>query len=78
MKKFFLVVPFACLMTACGDPSVEDLLGDPELLGKTMQECEEKMAQGKGDDSESCKIVTEAQKKMAEALYKNAINQSKK
>jgi hypothetical protein len=69
MKKLFLVLPFVCLITACGDPSVEDLLEDQELLGKTMQECIAKAAQGEKDTSEKCNNANEAYKKLAKATY---------
>ncbi len=78
MKKLFLALPFVCLITACGDPSVDDLIEDPELLGKVFQECIAKSAQGKEDDSGKCKNAVEAQKKMAKAIYNNAIKSLKK
>ena len=78
MKKIFLALPFVFLITACGDPSVDDLIEDPELLGKVFQECMVKSAQGKVDDSEKCKNAAEAQKKMARAIYNNAIKSLKK
>jgi len=78
MKKLFLALPFVCLITACGDPSVDDLIEDPELFGKVFQECIVKSAQGKEDDSEKCKSAAEAQKKMAKAIYNNAMKSLKK
>ena len=78
MKKLLLALPLVFVITACGDPSVEDFLDDPELLGKTFQECMVKKAKGEKDESEKCKNVNEAQKKMARAIYNNAIKSLKK
>ena len=75
MKKLLLAVPFTVLLTACGPASVEDLMEDPELLGKVMQECTMKMAQGKDSDSEECKNAAEAQKKMANNMMKGMMKQ---
>jgi len=69
MKKL-LLVPFVCLISACSAPSVEDLMDDPELLSKSYQECIVKTAKGE-EETETCKNVNEAQKKMGEALLKN-------
>lgn len=78
MKKLLLFVPFVCVITACGDPSVEDFMDDPELLGKTFQECMVKVAKGEEDESEKCENANEAQKKMAKAIWNNAIKSLKK
>jgi len=77
MKQLLLALPFMFLITACGAPSVEDFMDDPELLGKTFQECMVEAAKGKEDESEKCKNATEAQKKIATAIYNNAIKSMK-
>ena len=75
MKKLLAAIPVTVLLTACGAPSVEDLIEDPELLGKIIQECTMKMAQGKDSDSEECKNAAEAQKKMAGNMMKGMMKQ---
>lgn len=75
MKKLLLAIPFTVLLTACGPASVEDLMEDPELLGKVIKKCTMKMAQGKDSDSEECRNATEAQKKMASNMMKEMMKQ---
>jgi len=72
MKKLLLALPFVFVITACGDPSVEDFLDDPELMGKTAQECIGEKAKGEKDESEKCKNANEAQKKYLNAMLNNA------
>lgn len=75
MKKLLLAIPFTVLLTACGPASVEDLMEDPELLSKVIQECTMKMAQGKDSDSEECQNAAEAQKKMTGNLMNGWMKQ---
>lgn len=69
------VAPFALLLTACGAPSVNDLVEDPELLAETAQKCSKLMAQGKNADTEECKNAQLAQKKIIENMTKGIMNQ---
>jgi hypothetical protein len=71
MKKTLLAIPFALLLTACGTPSVDDLIEDPELLRKIMRECGLLMMQGEDYDTEECKNAKLAQKKMMNNLLGN-------
>lgn len=66
MKKVLLVVPFVMMLTACGAPSVEDLVEDRELFNELSVECQQLMAQGK--ESETCDNVKMAAQKMAQNL----------
>lgn len=75
MKKLSLAIPFAFLLTACGSPSVEDYMEDPELLAEVLQECTMNMAKGEDTDTEECKNAAEAQAKMAGNLLKGMMKQ---
>jgi uncharacterized protein YcfL len=75
MKKVLFVVPFALLLTACGTPSVEDLIEDQELFAEITQECSTLMMQGKDTNTEECKNAQLAQKKMVENMTKALMKQ---
>ena len=68
MKKLLVAVPFSVLLTACGAPSVEDLVEDPKLLIEVSQQCAIKMAEGKDIDTEECRNAIKANQQMAEAM----------
>ncbi|WP_049722221.1 EexN family lipoprotein [Gilvimarinus polysaccharolyticus] len=73
MKKIVMLVLLSGLLTACGTPSVEDLIDDPELLAEVLQECSTKMVQGKGVDTDECKNAVEAQKQMLNNMIKGLL-----
>ncbi|MBD2857512.1 EexN family lipoprotein [Spongiibacter sp. KMU-158] len=75
MKKLLLTLPFAALLTACGPASVEDLMEDPEKLGKILEDCSMKMAQGKDTNTEECQNAYEAQKRMAGNMMEGMMKQ---
>ena len=70
MKKNLLALPLVLLLTACSDPSVEDLIEDPELLGEIYQECQLKQMQGKDTNTEKCNNAKVAMQKMAKNMMK--------
>ena len=76
MNKVLLAIPFALLLTACGAPSVDDLVEDPALLGEVIVECAELMTQGKDFDTEECKNAQLAQMKMVENMTKGLMKKS--
>ncbi len=60
-----------CLgLAACGEPSVEDLMEDPDKLAEVTQECMSKMMQGQEAQGEVCKNAMEAQKRMMGNMMK--------
>jgi len=54
MKKASAIVTLSVILAACGTPTVEDFLADPELLQKTFEECANKAEVGKRVDDEEC------------------------
>ena len=75
MKKLLLAVPLALFLTACGAPSVDDLIEDPELFSEVTSECQQLMMQGKDVDTEECKNARLAAVKMADNLMKGMMKQ---
>lgn len=75
MKKMLFIAPFALLLTACGTPTVEDLIEDQELLAEIIQECSTLMMQGKDTNTDECKNAQLAQKKMVENMTKGIMKQ---
>ncbi len=75
MKKRFALTSLILTLTACGTPSVEDLIDDPELLAEVVQECTMKMAQGKSIETEACQNAGAAQKQMAENMINGLMSQ---
>lgn len=75
MKKLLLIAPFALMLTACGGPSVDDLLEDPELLTEITLECTKLVMEGKDADTEECKNALLAQQKMVENMTKDVMDQ---
>ncbi|WP_299267172.1 EexN family lipoprotein [uncultured Psychrosphaera sp.] len=75
MKKLLLIAPFALLLTACGTPSVEDLVEDQELLTEVSLECTKLMMEGKDTNTEECKNAALAQKKVVENMTKGLMDQ---
>ncbi len=69
MKKI-LLISLLTTVTACGAPSVDDLIEDQELLTETMVECNTLMAQGKDTKTEEC---INAKKAVAQ-MSKNILN----
>ena len=74
MKKTVFIIPLVTMLTACGAPSVEDLMEDPELLGEITLECNTLMAQGKDTKTEECinarKAMTQMSKNMMKGMMK--------
>ncbi len=71
MKKLLVIAATAFMLTACGAPSVDKLVENPELLAKIAGECQMLVAQGKSSDTKECNNAQEAAEKMA----KNLMNQ---
>lgn len=70
MKKFLLALPLSIFLSACGAPSVEDLVEDPELFSQVTKECKQLMMQGKDAQIEKCENAQQAGVKMAENMMK--------
>lgn len=68
MKRFVLNIPVILILTACGEPSVDDLIEDPELLAEVAQECQLMQMQGKDVDTEECNNAKEAVSKMTKNM----------
>lgn len=75
MKKLVVALPFTLFLTSCGAPSVEELIENPEKLGKVIQECTLLMSQGKSTDTEECNNAIEAQKQMTGNMMKGLMKQ---
>ena len=77
MKKIILVA--ATLgVAACSAPSVDDLVNDPKLLAKVVEQCDELARAGKDSNTEACKNATAAAKKLIINSASDAINSVKK
>lgn len=59
MKRSFLIMCFSLGLTACGNPSVEELVADVDLLNDALEECSE-MSRNDADDSELCSRAEKA------------------
>jgi len=70
MKKLLVITATAFMLTACGAPSVDKLVENPELLMEISVKCQMMMAQGKETDTEECNNAREASAKMAENMMK--------
>jgi len=75
MKKLIYVFPMVALLSACGAPSVENLIENPDKLVKISQECMMMMTQGKDTDTKKCNNAAEAQQRMAENLQRGLMQQ---
>ena len=60
-------------LTACGTPSVEAFIDDPEMLAETLQECQMDRMQGKDTDEEKCQNAQQAAMTMGNNLFKSLI-----
>ena len=69
-KKLFVVFATVFLLTACGTPSVEKLVKNPELLAKVVSECTMKMSQGKSVDTKECNNAAEATEQISSNMMK--------
>lgn len=70
MKKSIFAASLAFLLTACGAPSVEDLIENPEKLEQINQQCMTLLAQGKDTNTEECNNAREAQAQMLKNVVK--------
>ncbi|WP_428087999.1 EexN family lipoprotein [Candidatus Thioglobus sp.] len=77
MKKLLLILPFTFLITACGEPSVEDLVEDKGLLAQTIKECLVEAVKGEKSNSKKCANANEAQKQLSSNLYNDVVNKFK-
>ncbi|GAC25139.1 MAG: hypothetical protein CL579_05480 [Alteromonadaceae bacterium] len=73
MKKYMLILPLVFGLAACGTPSVEDLVDDPELLSEVLAECTEKLMKGEEVKTEECQNATEAQKQILNNVMKGLL-----
>lgn len=78
IKKVILTTSLIGLLTACGAPSVEDLIEDPELLIKISQECQMLTMQGKDANTEECNNAKEAGVQMSKNMMKGFGNDMNK
>ena len=69
MKKMLFTIPLAAFLTACGAPSVEDLVDDPKLLKEVGERCAE-MKRSEVKEDASCQNLQKA----AEALMKEQMD----
>lgn len=70
MKKSLLILPLALILTACGAPSVEDLIEDQELLSEITVKCNTLLAQGKDTKTEECINAKKAMMQMSKNIMK--------
>ena len=75
MKKILIAVPVVFLLTACGAPSVEDLVKNPDKLSEISEKCMNLMKQGESTDTEECKNAKEAQVEVAKNMMKGVLGQ---
>lgn len=73
IKKILLIATSALMISACGTPSVKDLVEDPELLSEVLQECQTLMMQGKASDSEKCTNAQAATIKVTQNVVKGLL-----
>lgn len=78
IKKVILTTSLFGLLTACGTPSVEDLIEDPELFGKISQECQMLTMQGKDANTEECNNAKKAGVQMSKNMMKGLEDDMKK
>lgn len=69
MKKI-LLLSILTTLTACGAPSVDDLIEDQELLSEILMECNTLLAQGKDTKTAKCINANKAVSQMS----KNILN----
>ena len=69
MNRIVLGFALTVLMSACGAPSVQDFVDDPELLGDTMTECMTEKAQGQ-TVTERCRNAQKATEQMGRNLMR--------
>lgn len=70
LRKTLLAAP-VLLLTACGTPTVKELVEDPELLAEVLEECQKEMMQD--EPSEKCKNAQKAMRKAGSNLLKNML-----
>ncbi|WP_448564125.1 EexN family lipoprotein [Thalassotalea ganghwensis] len=70
LRKTIIFTP-VFLLTACGTPTVEELVKDPNLLAEVIEECQEEMMQD--ELSEKCKNAQKAMGKVGVNLLKNML-----
>ncbi|GAC34053.1 EexN family lipoprotein [Paraglaciecola polaris] len=73
MKKIIGILPLVFALTACGTPSVEDLIDDPELLTDVLAECTAKLMKGEDSKTQECKNAAEAQKQILNNVMKGLL-----
>lgn len=62
---------FSSMLAACGAPSVEDFMDDPDLLAETLKECKAK------DSSEKCKNAAIALEKQVLDVFGGLLGKKK-
>ena len=72
MRKLLLIIPFAFVITACGAPTVEELVADPELLKATIAECLE-LSPSDVVDSEACANVQAANMQLINGMAQDSL-----
>ena len=72
MRRAISIAAFAFMLAACGPPSVEEFIEDPEMLAEVAEECQIEIAQGK-PRSELCRNAQEAAETMMNNVMKEAL-----
>ena len=72
MRNHIAAASVLFLLAACGPPSVDDFIEDPEMLAVAIDECTMEVAQGK-PMSERCRNVEKATEIMGRNLLKAAL-----
>ena len=82
MKRLLLLSSLLLTLSACGAPTVEDLIEDPETLAEISQKCQLMTMQGKDANTEECnnakKAATQMMKNMMKGMGKDISNAMKK
>ena len=74
MRNHIAAASVLVLLTACGPPSVEDYIEDPEMLAEAIDECTLEAAQGKRQ-SERCRNAEKAAETMGRNLLRSVLPQ---
>ncbi len=75
-QKFVLPFIFICLLSACNNPSVEELIQEKDLLQLYKLECEIREKEGKNINTEKCRKVVAASVEIAKQKIPNSNQQN--
>lgn len=77
MKRIVLLVA-TLVLTACSSPTVEDLVDDPKLLAKIVEQCDQLMEEGKSASTPMCQNAVAASKRLILQHTESALEAVKK